>query len=45
MEDLFPRGRNLLKQFDLEGCGPCATSHPEPMEGVVLVDGGVEATI
>ena len=45
MEDRFPHCRNLLKQFDLEDCGPSAASRPEPMEGVVVGDEGGEALI
>ena len=45
VEDRLPRDRNLLKQFDLEGCGTRTSSRPEPMEGVVVGDGGGEAEI
>ena len=45
VEDRFPHGHNLLKQFDLEIFGPCAASHPEPMEGIMVGDGGGEAVI
>ena len=45
MEDRFPNGRNLLKQFELEGCGPCAASLIEAMEGVVVGDRVSEAAI
>ena len=41
----FPHGRNLLKHSDLKGCGPHAASRPEPMEGVVLGNGGSETAI
>ena len=45
VEDLLPHGRNLLKHFDLKGGGPCAATHPEPMEVFVVGDGGVESAI
>ena len=45
MEDRFPHGRNLLKKFDLEGCVPRAAFFLELMEGVVVGDGGCEASI
>ena len=45
MEERLPHGRNLLKQFDLEGGGPRTATLPEPMEGVVVGDGGGEAAI
>ena len=45
MEDHLPHGRKLLKQFDLKSGGPCTATHSEPMEDVVVGDGGVEAVI
>ena len=45
MEDCLPHGRNLLKQFDLEGLGPCTLSCTEPTKEVVVDDGGSEASI
>ena len=34
-----------MKKFDLEVGGPCTTTQPEPMNGVVVGDGGGEAVI
>ena len=45
VEDRFPHGHNLLKKFDLKGCGSRTASHPEPMEVVVLGNGGGEMVI
>ena len=45
VEGRFPHGHNLLKQFDLDFFGPRTASRPEPMEGVVVGDGGGEAAI
>ena len=45
MEERLPHGRNLLKQFDLEGGGPRTATLPEPMEGVVVGDGCGEAAV
>ena len=45
MELRFPHFCNMLKQFDLEGCGPHSASRPELMEGVVVGDVGGEAVI
>ena len=45
MEYCLPQGHNLLDQLDLEGGGPSTATLPEPVEGVVLGDGGGEAVI
>ena len=45
VKDLLPHGLNLLDQFDLEVDGPRTTTHPEPMEGVMVCGGGGEAEI
>ena len=42
MEYRLPQGRNLLDKLDLEGDGPCMATHLEPVDGVVLGDGGSE---
>ena len=39
------QGRNLPKQFDLEGVSPCTATCPEPGQEVVVGDGGGEAVI
>ena len=45
LQDLFPHGCYVLKQFVLEGSSTCAITRPETMEDVVKVDGGCEVAI
>ena len=45
MEYRLPQGRNLLEQLNLEGGGTRTATRPEYVEGVVVGDGGSEATI
>ena len=45
MEHRLPQGRNLTKQINLEGSSPRTGTLPEPVEGVVLGDGGGEAVV
>ena len=45
MDYRLPQVRNLLDQLDLEVGGPCTANHPEPVEGVVVGDGGSEAAV
>ena len=45
MKDLLPHGHYLLEQFDLKGGGPCTVTHPEPMKGFMVGDGGGEVEI
>ena len=45
MEHCLPQGYNLLEQLDLEGDGPRTATRTEPVEGVMVGDGGDEATI
>ena len=44
-EHRLPQVRNLMEQIDLEGGGPRTATCPEPVEGVVLGDGGGDAAI
>ena len=45
LEDLLPHERCLLEQFDLKGGGPCSSTQPETMKGIVVGYGGCEAAI
>ena len=45
MEHCLPQGLNILDQIDLEVRSPCTLTHPEPVDGVVVGDGGSEAAI
>ena len=45
MEYRLPQGRNLLEKLDLEGGGTRTATRPEPVEGVVVGDGGGESAI
>ena len=45
MEHRLSQGRNMLYQLDLEGGGHRTAACPEPMEIVVVGDGGGEASI
>ena len=45
VQDLLPQGRKLLKQLGLKGGGACTATCPEPMEEVVVGDGGCETSI
>ena len=45
MENRLPHGRNLLKQLDLEGEGPCTATRSEFMKGFVVGDGVGKASI
>ena len=45
MEHRLPQGCNLLENLDLKGDGPHTVTRPEPVEGVVVGDGGVESAI
>ena len=45
VEDYLFHSHKLMKQFDLEGGGTCTAPRSEPMEGIVVGDGGSEAAI
>ena len=45
MDHCLPQGRNLMEQLELKGGGPCTATCLEPVEGVVVGDGGVKAAI
>ena len=45
MEHCLPQGCKMLEKIDLEGGGPRTATHSEPVEEVVVGDGGGEAAI